>query len=115
VAVHAYGVPAVIEDPAQVKALLARLVGVYEGRGPGAWPFESLAPDYVDRMVRGIVAFEVPIERLEGKAKLGQNRSAADRAGAAAALRAAGDARSLAVAELMEKAGRPAASSPEGT
>jgi transcriptional regulator len=115
VAVHAYGVPAVIEDPARVKALLARLVGVYEGRRPGAWPFESLAPDYVDRMVRGIVAFEIPIERLEGKAKLGQNRSAADRAGAAASLRAAGDGRSLAVAELMEKAGRPTASSPEGT
>jgi len=28
-----------------------------------------------DRMINGIVAFEIPIARIEGKFKLGQNRS----------------------------------------
>jgi predicted FMN-binding regulatory protein PaiB len=34
-------------------------------------------------MMRGIVAFEIPIDRLEGKAKLSQNRPAGDQAGCA--------------------------------
>jgi len=32
-------------------------------------------------MMTGIVGFNIEIERLEGKFKLGQNRSAEDRAG----------------------------------
>ena len=52
-------------------------------------------------MLRGIAAFEIPIDRLEGKAKLSQNRDAGDRAGAVAGLRSAGNPLSLAVADLM--------------
>jgi transcriptional regulator len=55
-------------------------------------------------MARGIVAFELPIARLEGKRKLGQNRAAADVQGAAQALRAQADPLGLAVAELMSEA-----------
>lgn len=51
--------------------------------------------------MRGIVAFEIPIDRLEGKAKLSQNRSATDRARVRAALAAEGDPLSHAIAELM--------------
>jgi transcriptional regulator len=106
VAVHAYGVPAVFEDPARVKALLAALVRTFEAGHPDPWRFESLADDYVDGMLRGIVAFEIPIDRLEGKAKLSQNRSAADRARVGAALEAAADPLARAVASLMAP-GRP--------
>ncbi len=53
-------------------------------------------------MLRGIVAFEMPIERLEGKLKLSQNRPAADRPGVVQALRAGGAAE-RAVADLMER------------
>jgi transcriptional regulator len=54
-------------------------------------------------MIRGIVAFEMPIARIEAKAELGQNRAPADLAGAIAGLRAAGDPLSLAVAAMMEE------------
>ena len=49
--------------------------------------------------MRGIVAFEIPIDRLEGKAKLSQNRSAADRARVRAALAAEDDPLARAVAD----------------
>ncbi len=54
--------------------------------------------------MRGITAFEMPITRLEGKFKMGQNKPAEDRAGAAAGLRATGEPMAAEVAALMEKA-----------
>ncbi|TAM85309.1 hypothetical protein EPN42_15370 [bacterium] len=40
---------------------------------------EGVSEEYLARMRRGIVAFAMPIERLEGKFKLSQNRPPADR------------------------------------
>jgi transcriptional regulator len=56
-------------------------------------------------MQRGIVAFEIPIDRLEGKAKLSQNRDAVDQARTREALAATDDPRAQTVAALM--AGAP--------
>jgi transcriptional regulator len=80
-------------------------VRTYESAGPTAWSFESLAADYLAGMQRGIVAFEIPIERLEGKAKLSQNRDAVDQARTREALAASDDPLARAVAALM--AGAP--------
>ena len=101
VAVHAAGPGALVEDPERVKTLLADLVRTYESGGPTAWSFESLAADYLAGMQRGIVAFEIPIERLEGKAKLSQNRDAVDQARTREALAASDDPLARAVAALM--------------
>jgi transcriptional regulator len=98
VAVHAEGVPRIVEDPAAVRRLPERLTDSYDG--PGG--FDAIPADRVARMARGIVAFELPIERLVGKRKLSQNKDAADRARAAAALRATAEAGGLAIAELIE-------------
>jgi len=105
VAVHASGTGALVEDAEQVRALLADLVHVYESSGPEAWSFEALPADYVAGMQRGIVAFEIPIARLEGKAKLSQNRDAVDRGRTREALAASDDPVARAVAALM--AGTP--------
>ena len=105
VAVHASGTGALVEDAEQVRALLADLVHVYESPGPEAWSFEALPADYVAGMQRGIVAFEIPIARLEGKAKLSQNRDAVDRGRTREALAASADPVARAVAALM--AGTP--------
>lgn len=105
VAVHASGTGALVEDAEQVRTLLADLVHVYESPGPEAWSFEALPADYVAGMQRGIVAFEIPIARLEGKAKLSQNRDAVDRGRTREALAASDDPVARAVAALM--AGTP--------
>jgi predicted FMN-binding regulatory protein PaiB len=36
--------------------------------------------------MRGIIAFEIPIDRIEGKAKLGQNKSAEDQSAVESAI-----------------------------
>lgn len=98
VAVHVHGTPRVIEDPARVRDLLDRLVGEYEA---GAWTLDGQNPDYLDRMTRGIVAFEMPISRIEGKFKLSQNRAAGDRIRVAAELSASPDSATAALGRLM--------------
>ncbi len=76
-AVHVYGVPQIVEDDAAVRRLLRQLVENHErGRQP-EWPMD-LPEDYLQKMMQAIVAFEVPIGRIEGKFKLSQNRSDAD-------------------------------------
>ena len=42
---------------------------------------EDLAGDLFEKLARAIVAFEMPIDRIEGQFKLGQNRSQDDRLG----------------------------------
>jgi transcriptional regulator len=105
VAVHAYGVPRVIEEPGRVRALLERLVHTFEDGRPAPWRMDGLQDSYVDGMMRGIVAFEIPIDRLEGKAKLSQNRPAGDRSRVRAALSAEDDPLARAVATLMAESG----------
>lgn len=78
--VHAYGRPRAIHDVTFTKDLLRELVLRYE-KGPNAWSVDDLPPHFSDGLVSGIVAFEMPVDRLEAKFKLGQNRSAEDRAG----------------------------------
>jgi len=104
VAVHVTGRPRVIEDMAAIHDMLDRLGQANEGDYPNAWSFTALPEKYVEGMVRGIVAFEIPIATIEGKAKLSQNKNDADVAGAVAGLSTTGSAEARAVAELMERA-----------
>jgi transcriptional regulator len=98
--VHAYGVPKVFSDHERIVALLRDLVGVYESAFERPWP-GNLPDDYRDKMIQGIVAFEIPITRVEAKFKLGQNRPAADTQGVYDALSNSADGESRALAELM--------------
>ena len=59
----------------------------FESRHAVPWPNE-LPEDFRQKLLRGIVGFEMPIARIEGKFKLGQNRSEADQAGMLTHLRA---------------------------
>jgi transcriptional regulator len=78
-AVHVYGVPRVVDDAILVRQMLRELVETHEhGRQP-EWTM-NLPEEYLDTMMQAIVAFEVPMERVEGKYKLSQNRSEADQA-----------------------------------
>jgi transcriptional regulator len=101
VAVHAYGVPQIVDDPARVRALLDRLVQVQERGSRAPWSMESQDGEYLERMMRGIVAFEIPVTRLEAKAKLSQNKGLEDRRAVIAALSGRGDPSATDVAEAM--------------
>jgi transcriptional regulator len=103
-AVHAYGRARVLPHE-ELEPLLRRLSETYEAGRAAPWRFEDQPAGFTGDMMRGIVGFALPIERLEGKAKLSQNRPAADRAGVVAGLTEAGDANSLAIAALMRAGG----------
>jgi transcriptional regulator len=85
-AVHAYGTPRIIEDMAEIKAHQERLVDAYEAGFAAPWSMAGQDDKYIARMLRGIVAFEMPVTRLEAKAKLSQNKTEDDRRGVIAGL-----------------------------
>ena len=77
-AVHVYGKPVVVAEPDQVKAFLAKLTAYYEAGRVEPWTFDPHSP-YIEKLLNGIVAFEMVVERMEGKFKLSQNRVMSDR------------------------------------
>lgn len=103
IAVHGYGVPRILADDQAVAAHLEGLSAVMEGHlaPKPPWSVGRVKDAALAAMRRQIVAFEVPLARLEGKRKLNQNRSPADRAGVVHALEASGRADDLEMAEAM--------------
>jgi transcriptional regulator len=67
------------------------------------WLIDKVPPQRVEALLNGIVGFSLPFERLQGKFKLSQDKSAEDIAGVIAGLEARGDAASMAVAKEMKK------------
>jgi transcriptional regulator len=77
-AVHVYGAPTIIDDEAARRLMLQELVKNHEqGRTP-EWEM-ALPEDYLQKMLKAIVVFEIPMMRVEGKFKMSQNRSEIDR------------------------------------
>ena len=104
-AVHAYGVPRMAEQGAHTRAHLEQLVATQEGAMPEPWSLDGQSDDYLEAMMRGIVAFEIPIARLEAKAKLSQNKTPEERVGVVAALSESEDNLARAVAVEMQARG----------
>ncbi len=101
VAVHAYGRLVLIEDEVAVLDLLRRTVDLYEAGKPRPWRLADQPADFIAGLAKQIVAFRIPIERLEGKWKLNQNHAAERRARVVAALEGQGDENAMAIARLM--------------
>ena len=77
-AVHVYGKPAVVSEPELVKAFLGKLTAYYEAGRTEPWTFDPQST-YIEKLLNGIVAFEMVVERMDGKFKLSQNRVMSDR------------------------------------
>lgn len=103
-AVHAYGHARLIEDHDEFRELLRALTAVYEAASPEPWQMEQ-AGDLPERMMKAIVGFEIEITELQGKYKLSQNRSAADRDNVVRHLSESSDATARATARLMRETG----------
>jgi transcriptional regulator len=103
IAVHAYGVPKIVDAPGAMESILGRLVDANEAANGTTWRMDGLTEQYLGGMMRAIVAFEIPIDRLEGKAKLSQNRDATDQARVAEALAASADPSAQAISRAMRR------------
>ncbi|KPG99572.1 transcriptional regulator [Pseudomonas sp. RIT-PI-q] len=103
VAVHAYGSAEVFTDADRLLTLVSALTDRHEAGRALPWKVADAPADYIDGMLKAIVGFALPIQRLEGKRKLSQNRNATDIAGVREGLAASPDAHDQALAHLMLK------------
>ena len=94
-AVHVHGQPEIL-DAAGARRAIERLTSRYEN---GQW---TAQPQKLERLLPAIVAFRLPLTRIEATFKFNQNRTAADRAGVVRALRATGRADDATGADWIE-------------
>jgi transcriptional regulator len=106
VAVHAYGRPEFFTDEAGLRDVVSRLTNLHEAGRAYPWAVDDAPPDFVRAQLKGIVGVRIPISRIEGKRKLSQNRSEADRQGVASGLAASARPDDVEMAVLIH-AGSP--------
>jgi transcriptional regulator len=105
-AVHAYGRVTVISDAEWLKAHVGALTRQQETGRAEPWSIDDAPERFIQGLTRGIVGMRIEITRLEGKAKMSQNREAADRAGVIEGLAAEPGEQPRAVADWMARAER---------
>lgn len=104
IAVHAYGTPRMVtlaDERETVEHLLDAMIATYDSPYKAQW--DELSDKFRDGMMNSIVAFEMPVTRLEGKAKLSQNRSHADQQRVAEALLRSDDPAAQATGAAMQR------------
>lgn len=101
-AVHVSGPARLVRESEAMAAMQRRLVERFESGFEAPWVMD-LPADYEAAMLKGIVCFELEIARLEGKAKMSQNRKPEDRDGAIAGLAASARAGDREVAAVMRR------------
>lgn len=106
-AVHVHGRPKMLEDFDPAHDAMQALVGTFESDETGNWSMERLTDERLRGQMKGIVAFEMPVERIETKVKMSQNRAPADVAGVIAALDASPRDDDRAVAAMMRDLNPP--------
>jgi transcriptional regulator len=106
-AVHAYGRAEIFTDAERLRELVGDLTDKHESGRSQPWSVDDAPADYIATMLGAIVGFALPIERLEGKRKLGQNRSAQDYAGVREGLAASTDPQDRDIARLMSPGVQP--------
>ncbi len=87
--VHAYGTVALRNESEWLDGFLKRMAIKYEANADQPWQ-NDLPADLDEQLKQAIVGFEIKVTRLEGKFKLGQNRSVEDQLGVIAGLDQAG-------------------------
>jgi transcriptional regulator len=99
--VHVYGRPRLIIERPEVYALLKRLIDRHEANSD--YRLEGLPKDFVEKEIKGIVAFQIEVTRMEANYKLSQNRDDENYRSIVAHLEERTDDLSHAVAEAMKR------------
>ncbi len=101
VAVQAHGSINWTDDPAQLWAIVSGLTDLHEAGRPDPWQVADAPPAFIEAQLKGIIGFEIEIDRLEGVKKLSQNRTAADRTGVERGLAESTDSQAQIIARMM--------------
>ena len=104
--VHAYGRLEAVQDQAWLLAHVSELTQQQEAPYAAPWSTSDAPESYLAVMTRGIVGLKFAIARLEGKAKMSQNREPRDRAGVVRGLAERARGRTARSPSLVEKLNR---------
>jgi transcriptional regulator len=104
--VHAYGRLAVQRDADWLLRHVSELSDQQELPYAQPWSTAEAPANYTAMLLRGIVGLTFTITRLEGKAKMSQNREPRDRAGVVQGLHARASGEDEQIAELVERLNR---------
>lgn len=85
--VQARGMPRVIDDATWLRAQIGALTSSQESKRAQPWDVSDAPEPFIEGQMKAIIGVEIPIRTIEGKWKVSQNRSAADRQGVYEGLR----------------------------
>lgn len=105
--VHVYGRPRLITEHGEAYGLLKRLIDRHEANSD--YRLEGLPKDFVEQEIKGIVAFQIEVTRMEANYKLSQNRDDENYRSIVAHLEERTDDLSQGAAQAMRK-NRPSSS-----
>lgn len=98
---HVHGTLTVHDDPEWVRQMVTALTVRHESARIQPWQVSDAPTKYLDGQLKAIVGLELSVTRVEGKAKMSQNRSEEDQETTIAALSASPVPAERAVAETM--------------
>jgi transcriptional regulator len=81
ITVHATGIAETYTGAADLSALVARVTDRHEAGRVRPWTVDDAPPPFVAEQLSAIIGVRMPINGLQGKWKLSQNRAPKDRAG----------------------------------
>ena len=67
IAVHVSGKLTIIEDRERLREIVARTVEYFEATREPRWSLDQASEEFIEKLLGGIVGFEIEIERVEGK------------------------------------------------
>jgi transcriptional regulator len=100
-AVHLHGRAEPLDEPEAVVAHLMSLVADHERPRRQPWRMDAWARTRTDELLGELQAFTMPVDRVEAKFKMGQNRTAADRVGVMTELTGSTDDCSSSILQMM--------------
>jgi transcriptional regulator len=101
--VHVHGQALAIHDKNWLRAHVSQLTDTHETGEAMPWQVADAPDSFIDKMLDGIVGIEIPIQSLEGKWKLSQNKAMPDRAGTVAGLTARKEPASQQMAKMVDR------------
>lgn len=99
--VHAHGSAEIVDDRQWLVRHVGELTDQQETGAAVPWATSDAPGNYIEMLSRGIVGMRFTIERIEGKAKMSQNRELPDREGVVSGLRTLGGEANAKVANLV--------------
>ena len=100
ISVHAYGKCRLVNNEASKFELLEKTILNYEAAYQEQW--NGLSSDFKEKMLKGIVAFEIEVTELQAKNKLSQNRSFSEQQSIISELSSSSDCNEVQIAEYMK-------------